>query len=263
MGIPFKSTNHKQLATRLLEIRAYGTEGGHRVQTDHNLRIAYHPNDMMFCSTYTQDSKAGQFWCFFQNCAARLKMKISTTRHWSSMPICEYHFPRRGSCQYRKKWMVFELVYMFAELLEGKWRCAHQETRWQVDWNTGNTNCHNTRTQQGKPEEDKLGNEKHWLISEHNMLLCHVSHIEQIFTNKIQGRGVAETHIIGLSFVEWGMCCLRTWGGWVEANTHVSLTIWACLKTPTTPVCCSLNACYAFPMKTEQVSGQNIRILKH
>ena len=36
MGIPFKSTNHKQLATWPLEIRAYGMEG-HRVHTGGDL----------------------------------------------------------------------------------------------------------------------------------------------------------------------------------------------------------------------------------
>ena len=150
---------------------------------------------MTWCSVQHTHKIAKQdhFNVFFSFAPQDWKWKCENIYHEAlvtdAQDCCEYHFLRRGSCQYGKKWVVFELVYMFAELLEGKWRCAHQETRWQVDWNTGNTNCHNTRTQQGKPEEDKLGNEKHWLISEHNMFLYHVSHIEQIFTNKIQGRG--------------------------------------------------------------------------
>ena len=87
MGIPFKSTNHKQLATWPLEIRAYGM-GGHRVHTDHNLRIAYHPNDMRCCLTHTQDSKAGQF-CY-SRCFSVLRhgpeYEISATGHRSPIP---------------------------------------------------------------------------------------------------------------------------------------------------------------------------------
>ena len=151
---------------------------GHTLHTDHILLFycfTYHSTDIMCCLTNTQDSKARQFWCWYPRFV--LVSPLLLPRGWIQYRPqgIGHRFPGLSwlsSFLVKRilKWMtamaVFEPVYMFVQLLEGKWGCSQQEIRWQADWNTGNANCHNTGTQ-GTPQEHKLTNQEHnqhWLI---------------------------------------------------------------------------------------------------